>query len=246
MPSKKQFKKKQYKSKMPVARKSIDNRQNKAIVNLSKKVKKIENDTELKHKDVLYANTDVIPATQVLWATHNYIAQGTSSITRLGNMIAPTSYQIRVRFRADNAQVTEDSRVRMIIFWDRQCNGADPDPTGVDGLLDDSVITNQIFAPRNYNTLERYKIVKDETFTLHPVLATTTVVATGVVSVVQRVSIQKTYFIKSSRLLKYSGNAGTVADLVSNALYVLFYSDIAGGTNPPEVDGGVRMYFKDA
>lgn len=242
----KSFKKRggRFKSKkmIPTTRR-VDIQQDKAITTLKKKVKKIEGDDELKHIDKNYAATDVGTGGIVLWETHNFTVQGTSNITRIGNVISPTSFLISVRFRIDNAQLLEDSRVRMIIFWDKQANGAAPDLDGVNGLVDDSVTTNLIYAPRNFNLINRYQVVIDKTWTLHPVMQTIVNVASGATTQVSRTSFTKKYYIKANKRIRYMGNAGTIADLASNAFYLAFYGEL--GANPPEVDGSVRMYFKD-
>lgn len=228
--------------KLPQTGRRIDQRQNKAIMNLSKKVKKIEGDEEVKHKDTAHGVTAVTTA-GLAWESHNFISQGTTNITRIGNVIAPTSYQIRFRLNAGTGKITTDSHVRMIIFWDTQVNNAGPDFFGVDGLLDDSVITNNTFSPRNYNTVDRYKILKDKIWTLRPMLATTTTPADGVVAAVSAVTISRTYIIKTTKRMRFTGNAGTVADISNNALYVLWITDLAA--LQPQVQGSVRMYFKD-
>lgn len=235
---------KKYRSRtLPQTGKRIDRRQSKAINNMSKKIKKIEAEAEVKHKDTLFAVT-TIPSTGLMWESHNFITQGTTNITRIGNVIAPTSFQIRMRIAANTTKITSPTVCRIIIFWDTQVNGAGPTGFGLTGVVDDSVITVPPYAPRNYNTIDRYRILKDKVIVLHPVLATTTTDPGGVVTAVSAVVAYRKFIIKSSRKMRFTGNAGTVADITNNALYVFFMSDLT--VTEPTVQGGIRMYFKDS
>jgi len=238
----KNYKKKQFRTKqLPQTTRRLDQKQNKAITNLNKKVKKIQVEEEVKHIDILYAEISALAASPYPWFSHNFTPVGASNITRLGNVIAPTSYQIRFRIRQDIDRTGEASRVRMIIFWDTQVNGAAATYLGATGVLDNTVITDQLAAPRNYDTIDRYHIIKDKTYVLQNTMATVEVA--GAVSKVSRAIIQKTFIIKASRRIKYTGATGTIADIANNALYIVFYSDAV--SEPPTIDGGVRMYFKD-
>lgn len=54
----------------------------------------------------------------------NFIQTGDTASSRDGNQIYATSLQIRAQIATDQDLVVP-SRVRMIVFWDNQSNGAD-------------------------------------------------------------------------------------------------------------------------
>jgi len=215
---------------------------------LDKRVKHIEKDLiELKWFDYAWAAT--ITHTGVNLEGQWLITQGTAYNNRVGNKISPTSMQMKVSIVSDPDQNNAPVLVRMIAFWDRQVNGASPVLLNYNnGLLDPTTITNPVYAPRNYNTLERYTIVEDKVMILNPVNFKEYVTADGDSLVSQTQPIVK--FISRryplSRVVKYDTNGGTMADLVSNAFYVCFICDTSNATIQPLMSGGIRLYYKDA
>lgn len=203
---------------------------------LNNKIKRIENKEEIKNIDT-YQNVVNVTTAGVLTLL-NGVAQGTTPITRIGNETAATSIQFRAQYIANTAELS-GTLVRMIIFWDRQPNGAAPT---VATLLDSSVITLPYLAPYHRDYQKRYKIVYDKTMVLNPGVESATTPATGVVTAViaqERVLKKK---LRLGREVKYSGAGATVASIQTNSLYVLQISDAAQN---PSVIAGYRFYYKD-
>lgn len=205
---------------------------------LNKKIKTIQNRQELKHLDRVFAG-QTITTTEGPFLL-NGIAIGDTDILRDGNEITCTSIQWRLRFQTDLDRIASGCVIRMIVFWDRQANGADPT---LALLLDLSVITNRLDAPYNHNTQERFKILHDQIIIMEPMSISDFDVTTGTTTTfVPRVTYKKGKR-QLNRITKYDGATNAIDDIVSNSLYVIFVSDLA--TDPPIVSGGFRLYFKD-
>lgn len=214
---------------------------------LNKKIKHIENNLiELKWFDVFRASTDATVAGVQDYLTA--IPQGDTALTRTGNVIAPTSVQCRITLFSSNTQLNADQRVRYIVFWDRQANGAVPVLTGgptTQSLLDIGTITDPTLCPRNYNTIERFKILKDKLVTLTPQIALRTTLTGANDDLVTSMPVTKTFIhhIKLSRMVKYNDAAAGIASAVTNALHFCFLTDLASSGG---LQAGFRVYFKDA
>lgn len=212
---------------------------------LAKKIKHIENDLiELKWYDGYVAPFNISVAG--IQNSLVQMAQGDTASTRTGNSIYTTSVQLRLSFQSIAASVAPVT-IRVILFWDKQSNGANPIPSGLDNsnsLLDTTLVTDTTIAPRNFNTIERYKIIWDKTFVINPVLATTTVVATGAVSIVMPIYKVINKVIKVKRNVKYDDPAGAITSIVTNNLAIAYFTDATA--NFPQIEASYRLYYKDA
>lgn len=214
---------------------------------LNQKVKKIQDMIELKFVDS-YFNNDV-GNTGSDFLLLNGLASGTGASQREGNEITATSLQIRGAVTMSPEQ-TDPVLVRMIVFWDRQANGANPVTTTVSpdtgSLLDGTVISDVIYMPFSYQQQDRYRILYDKTIQLNPKVIFLADYTAG--DTQQLVPVTQ-YFkkkIKLGRKTKYDTTAasGLIDNISTNSLFVVFYSDTAA--NSPLMQFGARMYFKDA
>lgn len=208
---------------------------------LNTKIKRVENNLiELKYKDVL--NTaSLIPVAGLLVNGMNFTSIGVFP-QRSGLEINATSLSIKGSIVSDIDNLSP-SRVRMIVFWDRVANGAVPVLAGDNGLLENNVVTNLVYSPRNYKTLDRYKILLDEIMILNP--ATNLTVAAGVTTQVLQVEKEIVKYVKLSRTMKYDGTAGDITDSTTNTINVAFFGDQATAASQATYTGGMRLYYKD-
>lgn len=213
---------------------------------LAKKIQKMEHHQDLKWFDVNYAPT-AIPATGDVLSEFMNINDGVSFNERIGSKITPTSLQVKMSISTDPSRLGP-SKVRMLVFWDRQTNGAPPVLLGQDnGVLDNSIIgqapLSQIYCPINYLTRDRYHVIFDKVYTFNlqtlAAIVTPDVTEYGVVTKY----IRKNF--RLGRIVKYDSSAGSIGDLVSNSLHVAFLSDDTSNLVAPQYEGGIRMYFKD-
>lgn len=241
--------KKFQKKKMPHAAKKIDASQNSRIMSIEKKIKDMENDPELKwwdHQIELLAASPVTVPVNI-----NPLLQGTTSTTRLANRVQATSVQGRYTFIQDENSLAPYTG-RVIVFWDKGPKGA---ACATTDLLDLTTITsansNTVYAPYNLKNAPRFKILYDKSFTVNPIVAfsqenNASGTPNDIITFVPVQSHPYHFKIPLKRVVNYGlGNAGTIADISQNALYVVCLSDIAVGADPPQMTGGFRFIYKD-
>lgn len=204
------------------------------LKNVKKSIHRLQRDEELKHKDTsIGAATPTVAGSLVLL---NNLSQGDSETARTADEIRATSIQVRGLLYNDmtiTGAGASSTRVRMILFWDRQPNGAAPT---VATLLDTSV-ASAFFAPYNDDYQKRYKILKDVTMDFNP--------NWGISAGTTQQNFGKTFHFKRrlARRVQYDGNAGTIADIQTNSLYILFLS--FDDAEPMSIQGYTRFIFKD-
>lgn len=211
------------------------------VKKLDKRVKKIENEIELKYVD--FVNTAFSATAAPAGGLLNAIERGTPPNNRIGNEVRATSVQIRYNiFNAIPAEFPQI--IRVIVFYDRQANGGNPGFIGAsstNALLDNDVITNPVHAPYNQNTRMRYHVMYDKVHVLIPQSDT----QTGLGMVPHEMFIRK--HIKLGRKTRYDANniPAAIADISTNSLWVMVVAD-ATYADPPTMNFSSRFFFKDA
>lgn len=221
-------------------RRSFSKRRGPTNKALDKKIKKLQRDQELKYSDVYQANNDITTGAFVVLL--NGIASGTDSDQRIGDEVRATSIQWRMNFSSDPV-ATIPTLVRYILFWDKQANGLSPviaGGAGTTSLLDNTIVTDLTLAPYNHESSDRFRVLFDKTFTLEPFS-----LAVGGGAAMQRYMTSHKK-INLSRRVKHDGDTATFADIVTNALWFTFISDVAAAGINPQVEFGSRYYFKDS
>ena len=202
---------------------------------VKKRLRKMVSQEELNWIDTAITSVTInnTPAFTLL----NGCTQGDTAVTRDGNEITCTSLQIRFRLMPSaqtdaNAVVTTSSyNTRIIYFWDRQPNKAVP--SGLGDILDQTTLDSMV-VPYNYTNKKRFKILWDYIWEPKNKVHITTDS-----NIADSVYIRKR--IKLGRSTSYSGNAGTVADINTNSLYMVAFTS----TKNVVMLGGIRLYFKD-
>lgn len=227
--------KKRYSSKYP---------SNKSI---NRKVKKIQDMIELKYIDTYFNDTVADDGNDLLLM--NAVGVGTSNTSRTGSEISLTSLQFRGSVTMDSLQL-DPILLRMIVFFDRQANSAAPITNvftpGTGSLLNGTVITDPIYMPYSYEQQDRYRVLYDKVIQLNPKVIKQADYTGGDTTELIPVTQHFKKRIKLGRKVKYdlANIAPTIADIATNSLYVVFYSD--NTTNLPTMRFGARVYFKDA
>lgn len=226
--------------KTPLKGTRKDSQQDKQIKRLEKKVNRVLYLEEVKYFDYAGAAT-AIPETGLLLNDMNFIQTGDTASSRDGNQIYATSLQIRAQIQTDQ-DIVVPQRVRMIVFWDNQSNGADASISGgVQSLMLASATVTGTYDFRNQITIDRYKILYDKTWTLNPQLKLTE--AAGTVADNQPIAKNIEKYFKLGRVIDYSASTGAIVDLVKNTINVVFISDV--GADQPTVTWNIRLLFKD-
>ncbi len=176
--------------------------------------------TEFKFENT---NTDITVTTTALLTLVNGLSRGTDDQDRDGAQVRWKSIQCSGCIKIHQSQTS--SILRRIIFIDLQPNAAVP--TAVD-LLDLSA-ADPINAFRNLDQRKRFVILKDSKL---------------VVSITGNQEAKFPDFYKKIDMKTiYEGNAGTIADINSNSIFILFVSNNA--TSAPTLTHSTRLRFID-
>lgn len=221
-----------------------DQIQDKQIMNIKKKIKKIEYNEEVLYVDVSSIGAVAIPETGLQLAGGGIaqaIERGDDPDQRQGNEITTTSLLFKANIQSNTAKLTP-SRVRCVVYWDSQANGAVNVTSGTaNSLMEASGSVDGTLDMRNQETIDRFTILMDKVYTLNPQLELTT--TAGTVTANQPVSINISKRFRLGRKIQYSGSGNGIVDLVKNNICVVLISD--SNTNPPTCTSALRLYFKD-
>lgn len=214
------------------------------ISTLNKKIKRIEDTRELKYHDSAAAGATVDDQGQLYLL--NGIQTGDTQYQRTGAEVQSTSIQIRGYFTNNELEIN-GIVFRMIIFWDRQCNGAAPlvvsNSAGTPGLLYATSGGESVNLPFMYETNDRFRVIYDKRFSINPKLVGN--VTSGETDAVGRMRLAFKKKIKLNRRVKYDDVNGVITDINTNSLWVVFLSNDTN-TNLPTIHYNARYYFKDA
>lgn len=207
-----------------------DQLQDQQIKKVQRKVNKIVNQMEVKHKDTRNLFS---PSTIGTLVFCNTVPRGDDEDERTGDNISATSLSYR---HIINTQGGNDDSitVRFILFWDSQANQLAPviSPAAANQMLDTTVVTDQILSPYNSDYQKRFKILVDRTITVTPTI-------TGAAA--SRTLQGK---VSLNRVVKYvNANAGSFTEVASNSLWWYIVSD--NNVQPPAVTQSSRFRFRD-
>lgn len=180
---------------------------------------------ELKSVDT--ANSPMAINTTGAIALLNGISRGDDINEREGRKVIVTQIQMRATAQATAATGTPHT-CRFLIVTDRQCNGT---------ALTIANVLDSVSTASHYNLAnrERFKILADNVFTIGA--SADYWGRKAVVLKIPGLSIPVTFG---------SGNAGTVADIMTNSIYILGMGSNAVGGTAGELYLKVRIRYYDA
>lgn len=194
-----------------------------------KEISKVKKDMapELKWSDQInpggYGGSQTISNNGGVYYSSN-IVQGTTSNTRVGNVIRIQGIYIKGKFNIGTA-ITTSTVVRFMLVRDKMNAGSTPAVTDI--LSSDNTI-----APLNLTKNGRFRVLFDECFAVEA-------------SNNSSATIEK--YIDKQFNIEYVGTAGVAADAQKNSLWVLAISDAGSGTNQPVNSiWCVRLRYTDA
>ncbi len=169
----------------------------------------------------------------------NVIVQGITESQRIGRKCTIKSVQWRytVTLGGQDAGGTPQTgdTVRVILFWDKQANGATATPgTAADGLLQ----TADFQSFRNMANSGRFVFLLDRTMDLNPLN-----MASDGAGLVSNSSVEKsgTFYKKCSIPIEWSGTTGSIGETRSNTLGIMLISKVA----KCDLVSKVRLRFSD-
>ncbi len=174
---------------------------------------------ELKFHDV-DLDDDVIATGGVVTDSVCKIAQGTSEVQRIGRKC--TLRSIYWKFRVDMPEIgpvaspNTSEQVRVILYLDKQCNGATATALGI-------LETVGFHSFRNLANQSRFTILMDKTTTMNwRTLASDTAGAYRSAEVIT----EHTFFKRCNIPLEFDSTAGAITEIRSNNLGVLLISQV--------------------
>lgn len=162
------------------------------------------------------------------------VPQGTTDVTRIANKIDVVNVGVRVAISMDDQTtgVMINGHVRMIIYVDKQCNGASISSTD---LLKQSTITNVMASYRNLDNVDRFLILTDEILSFD-------VLSANALHTLQGSGDWRRWKKKCKIPVHYSSTTGAITELKSNNIGVFFVAD----NSVTNITYGARIKFYDS
>lgn len=211
---------------------------------LSRRIRRLEQDEELKYVDNFIVNQTIPNEGPPAWLIYNLNSTTLGPAQngqRVGTQVRNRKLELRLAFQSQTANIV-DNRIRMIIFWFKNANTLQPTQNQ---MFDLAVVTYSSYAPFNNQYEENFKILYDKTFCLKPLDWNGTTTTIG-----DRILLTKKIDLSNVKTRYITGNgAGTYQDIVDNSLFIAFMtssSSGAAGVNNPSVEFGSRLFYVDA
>lgn len=174
-----------------------------------------------------YASTNTVTTTSL-----NLCTQGSSPASRYGDRTLNMFINWNFFIRTGTAQVTEQG-LRCLLVYDAQPNSAIPG-----GSL--PLASASVTAHRDADYRQRFYILRDWFMLVFPAGTG----GSGYSNDSKKDVIQKGYQ-KVNLPSQFTGNAGTIVDIVSGSLLLCTIGDTASGVNvTPQIIGTFRVIFK--
>lgn len=191
--------------------------------------------SNIENKIIAYAPVTVQPlSSAIVQYELNGLALGTSPTTRVGGSVKMLSTDLRFTMspNVSASPVLTPTRIRLILFWNRQCNGT---LLPAAQLLQNPSAGLNITSPLNYLSRDRYTVLHDKVYSLG-----------------YGGDLVETRILKFTKIIKnlkratttYASNGSTVADIVKNSLELMIMTDATA--NAPIVVWQGRSLFEDA
>lgn len=130
-------------------------------------------------------------------------------------------------------------QVRMMIVSDMQPNGSAP-------AITDILVAATASSQLNLNNRDRFRIITDKTYVLGPYNNVTTATqATQIASGAQIINIKK-YKKLNLEMIFNATNGGTIADIASGALFMVWIGSTAASGNDANAIVSTRVRYADA
>ncbi len=185
--------------------------------------------SELKFHDIATVDAVIASAASILIDSANEIAQGTSESKRIGRKCTIRSIDWRYALRKNAAQTTVgDDVVRVILYLDKQCNGAT-------AAVLDILETDDYQSHYNLANRSRFRFLMDKSFALN----STAGGGDGTTDEAYSWTRVGRYHKRCAIPIEFTSTAGSIAEIRSNNIGILLVS--RDGTS--QLDGLMRLRF---
>jgi len=220
----------------PFAKKSLA----RDVRTVKRKVARLARMGELKWLDTPYSAVTFNNTASIVLL--NGISQGVTVITREGNLLYPTSLQVKLKISMPSVSdalsvltTTKPIRYRMLVIHDKQPNGA---IFTVADLFDQTAGANDTFNPYNRNYSKRFRIVYDRIYNSSLIEKSATDLhqyKSGSITVRKR--------LRRNGPIKYIGTGNTISSIGTGSLWLVLLGESSNITMT--ANGLVRWYFKE-
>lgn len=155
----------------------------------------------------------------------NGLVPGSLATQRIGRKVNMKSLYIRATVQLATTSV-RGGNIRMIVFYDKQANGTAPAVT--DLLVEDS-----FYSPNNLSNRDRFVVLADQVF--DPI---------GTQADYQKSCV--VYKKINLETMFNAGTAGTIADITSGSIYIMFAQSGTIATGNPTASWYSRIRYTDA
>lgn len=176
--------------------------------------------------------------------------QGDTVFNRQGSEVKGVGFKIKgqILFNPQEIQATD---CRILVYLDKQNNGTANNTIltpSTNALIDITTCVDAIFAPMYIVNKKRFRILYDKVLTNNVEAVTDYDPVSGNTSTVSIRHIKFNIWIPWKGLTEFNaGNAATAADIQTNAVRILFFTQVpAGGTTTASVSMASRFFFKEA
>lgn len=202
---------------------------------------------ELKGVDFVLTQASIVntTGTNANIQTVNLIAPGSGSFNRIGRKASMSSIRLKgwiTLAQPPSTALQAGTVVRMALVLDRQPTGTVPAFDVIFGWTDQAAAeASTMFAPPRYDNMERFTILRDKCFDINPGTQGT---LAGTASQTE-ISFDEYISLKGVQVT-YGGQSSpcTIADIATNALYLVWRSANASGVVNSASIG--RLRYMDA
>jgi hypothetical protein len=183
--------------------------------------------TELKFLDTTW-NVNPSATGQIVLDSVNEVAAGTGESQRVGRKVTIKSINMRFvpNLNSTASAANTDDGMRVILYHDKQCNGAAPNVV-------DILESADYLSFNNLSNKNRFRILMDKYVDLSS--------ASGISATFGKIAKTKQFYMKCNIPIEFSSTTGGIAEIRSNNIGVLCISD----KGVSDVNGNVRIRFSD-
>lgn len=187
---------------------------------------------ELKFFDLGIAPTVLNLSGNIFSNSINEIVQGTTETERIGRKCTIRNIAMRISLELPaqaNTALPVNDTVRVVLYLDKQCNGAAATVLNI-------VETSDFQSYRNLSNTGRFRILSDREYTLNPIAAH----GADATAEWGPVRINDSVFLKTNIPLEFSGTTGLIGTIRSNNIGIMTLSKL-GTITTLEVQTRIRF-----
>lgn len=181
-----------------------------------------------------------VSATNPRFVICNELAQGSGASQRVGRQVKMQSFHSRFYFSSRNP---DGEVARVSVFWDMQHNAGETLISSPNLIFQDAAsFVSDVFGFRNLSNTKRFIMLYDKAFLIQP-QAIFRETSTQAPNHGRWIEIN---IPLKGQTVNYEGTGGTIAEIATGALYMLFqFQGGIGPTTQALVQGTTRVRFSD-